>query len=210
MGSLPITGNGSRAENRGLEFSSRFLINQNWETSLTYAYTNAELTQDSEGLVGPTTALDGARLPGSPEHQASFNLTYSTNLASGFDLDINYGLVYVGDIYNIVGGDEDPLTVTDEDTGEVVPADRGGEAIDPYDLHHLSATLSNENWKLQAYVDNLFNEYYVNSTRVTRREAFLQTEQRGPGATVNGVTLRSYGEFVGAPRTIGLRLNYFF
>jgi iron complex outermembrane recepter protein len=203
-GSLPITGNGSEAESQGLEFQGRWLINEKWDAALTYAYTNAELTDTAPGLVGPFDALDGTRLPGSPEHQATFNITYNTTIWNSVDLAINYGVVYTGGIYNIPGGDKDPLV--DPDTG--APGDRGGEEIPSYDVHHLSATFSKDAWLVQAYVDNLTDEYYVLGTRTSRR--FLQNEQTGPGNSVNGFTLRSYGQYVGAPRNMGVRLSYQF
>ena len=203
-GSLPITGNGSEAESQGFEFQGRWLINENWDAALTYAYTSAELTDTAPGLVGPFDALDGTRLPGSPEHQATFNITYNTTIWDSVDLAINYGVVYTGDIYNIPGGDEDPLV--DPDTG--APGDRGGEEIPSYDVHHLSATFSKDAWLVQAYVDNLTDEYYVLGTRTSRR--FLQDEQTGPGNSYNGFTLRSYGQYVGAPRNMGVRVSYQF
>jgi outer membrane receptor protein involved in Fe transport len=61
---------------------------------------------------------------------------------------------------------------------------------------------------VQAYVDNLTDEYYVLGTRGSRR--FLQDEQTGPGKSFNGFTLRSYGQYVGAPRNIGVRVSYQF
>ncbi|MEX0619049.1 MAG: TonB-dependent receptor [Pseudohongiellaceae bacterium] len=204
-GSLPITGNGSEAISQGLELQGRWLINSNWDASLTYAYTNAELTARAPGLVGPFDALDGARLPGHAEHQGSFNLTYDTQVWNGIDLAVNYGIVYSSDVYNIPGGDRDPLV--DADDGDA-PADRGGEAIPGYDLHHLSATFSWDQWMVQAFVDNLWDEYYITGSRTSRR--FLQNEQTGPGDTRGGFTLRSYGQYVGRPRTAGIRLNYSF
>ena len=105
--------------------------------------------------------------------------------------------------FNIPGGDDDPLY---DDFG--MPGDRGGEAIDSYDVHHLSATLSKGSWRVQAYIDNIWDEYYITGTRTTRR--FLQNERTGPGEQINGFTLRSYGEYVGLPRNIGLRVTYSF
>ena len=203
-GGLPIIGNGSEAESRGFEFQGRWLINEGWDALLTYAYNNAELTATAPGLVGPFDALDGARLPGSPEHQATFNITYNRTIWNSVDLMINYGVVYTGGVYNIPGGDRDPLV--DPDTGE--RGDRGGEEIPSYAVHHLSATFSRDAWLVQAYVDNLTDEYYVLGTRASRR--FLQDEQTGPGKSFNGFTLRSYGQYVGAPRNIGVRVSYQF
>ncbi|MBO6703603.1 MAG: TonB-dependent receptor [Pseudomonadales bacterium] len=202
-GSLPITGNGSEAESTGIEFQGRWLINDNWETSVTYAYTKAELTADAPGLVGPLDALDGTRLPGSPEHQGTFNVTYNTTVFDGVDLAINYGVVYTGDVFNIPGGDDNTLV-----DGNGDPQTRGGEAIPSYDVHHLSATFRKDQWMVQAYVDNLTDEYYITGTRTTRR--FLQDFDNGPGNTINNFTLRSYGQYVGAPRNYGVRVTYSF
>lgn len=202
FGSLPITGNGSAAESKGLEFQGNWLITPGLEASVSYAYTNAELVDDAPGLVEDFDARSGARLPGHAEHQGTFNLTWYTNL-SDMELAVNYGFVYSGDIYNVTGGDEDPLV--DEDGN---PADFGGEAIPSYDVHHLSATLSKDMWTLQAFVDNLFDEFYITGTRSTRR--LLADERTGPGRDIQGFTLRSYGNFVGAPRTFGLRATYSF
>lgn len=202
LGGLPITGNGSAAESKGIEFQGRWQASESLEASLTYAYTDAELTEFAPGLVGPLDALAGSRLPGHSEHQGSLNFTYTTS-ALGGDVDINYGLVYFSDVFNIVGGSEDTLVNADG-----TPGDRGGEAIPAYDVHHLSATYSRDNWSVQAYLDNLFDEYYITGTRTTRR--FLQDEQAGPGNLINGFNLRSYGQFVGSPRSVGIKLTYDF
>ena len=98
IGSLPIIGNGSKAESKGLEIFGRWVINENWELAWTYAYTNAELTEDAPGLVGPFNVRDGARLPGHAEHQGTVNVTYSTYIFEDWGLDINYGVVYSGDV----------------------------------------------------------------------------------------------------------------
>lgn len=202
FGDLPITGNGSSAESKGLEFQGTWAISSSLQAAVSYAYTDAELVEDAPGLVGDFTALKGARLPGHAKHQGTFNLTYFTDVGD-MDLAVNYGFVYSGEIYNITGGDDDPLV---DESG--APADFGGEAIPSYDVHHLSATLSKDTWTLQAFVDNLFDETYVTGTRATRR--FLRDEQTGPGNDIAGFTVRSYGQYVGAPRTIGVRATYSF
>ena len=160
------------------------------------------MVEDAPGLVDNFTALSGARLPGHAEHQGTFNIIYSTSLGE-MDLDINYGFVYSSDVFNITGDNDAPLVDDDGNSG-----DFGGEAIPSYDVHHFSATLSKDSWTLQAFVDNLFDEEYVTGTRTTRR--FLQDERTGPGNNIGGFTLRSYGNFVGAPRTVGLRATYGF
>jgi len=142
-------------------------------------------------------------LPGHAKHQGALNVIYSTIVFDNVNLDVNYGIVYSGNVFNIPGGGEDTLVDADGN-----PADRGGEAIDSYDVHHLAATFRRANWSVQAFVDNLWNEYYVTGTRTSRR--FLQNERTGPGNSINGFTLRSYGEYVGLPRNYGVRFTYSF
>lgn len=215
FGNLPITGNGSAAESKGLELQTNWQISESFNANFTYAYTNAKLTEDAPGLVADYDALKGARLPGHAEHQGTLTLTYSTVVFDDMDLDIRYGIIYSGDFYNIVGGDEDPLVDSscfEDDTpcSEPVPADYGGEAVPSWDLHSLSATFARDNWSVQGYVDNLWDEYYILGTRGTRRPSMLQDEQNGPGTVYGDFTLRSYGQYVGRPRTIGVKVSYDF
>lgn len=202
LGALGIVGNGSTAESKGLEFQGAWAITSNFDVNVTYAYTKAELTEDAPGLVGDFTALSGSRLPGHAEHQGTFNATYYMPIGD-MELALNYGFVYQGDVFNITGGDEDTLVDVDGN-----PADFGGESIPAYDVHHLSATLSQDMWTLQAFVDNVFDEYYVTGTR--RERQFLVDERTGPGLTTGLFTQRSYAQFMGAPRTIGIRATYSF
>lgn len=207
-GSLPITGNGSAAVSQGFELQGSWLITDNLDLALTYAYTDAELTEDAPGLVGPFDVYAGARLPGHAQHQGSLNLNYATTVMGGYDLDLNYGLVFASDVYNMVGGPEDPLYIVEED-GSITAGDRGGEAIPGYAVHHLSATLAMNNWTVQAFADNLWDKYYITGTRTSRRN--LEDENNGPGiGWGNGFTQRSYGQYVGTPRTIGARFTYSF
>lgn len=192
-GEASIISNGKDAQSRGLEFSGRWLITEHWEAALTYAYVNAELTSDSPGLVSNLTAPSGARLPGSAEHQSSFNLIYHTYLFEAVDFAVNYGFTYTGDVMNIIGGEEEPTL-----------ASRFGENIDSYTLHHLAATFSTYNWSVQLFADNLTDEYYVTSTRGTRRRLAANS------GTINGRARRDYGEYVGTPRTLGIKMSYSF
>ncbi|GAB2510344.1 TonB-dependent receptor [Microbulbifer agarilyticus] len=209
ISALPITGNGSAAESNGVELQGTWLISDNLDLAFTYAHTKAELTEDAPGLVGDYSVSAGARLPGHAEHQGSLNLNYTTTVLGNYDLDLNYGLIFASDVYNMVGGPEDPLYMIDEDSGEIMAGDRGGEAIPGYAVHHMSATLRMDSWTVQAFADNLWNKYYVTGTRSNRSN--LEDENNGPGVTwANGFTQRSYGQYVGTPRTIGARFIYSF
>ena len=209
-GSLNITVNGSTAVSRGLEFQGRWLLSDNADLTWSYAYTDAYLNEDSPGLVGDDdfgnfTVEKGARLPGHATHQGNVNLSYDTSVMGGYDLRLNYGILFASNIFNLAGGDEDPLF---EPAANNAPGDFGGEAVPGYSVHHLSASIGRDDWTIQAYIDNVWDKYYITGTRSTRR--LLQDEDNGPGRDINGFTLRSYGQFIGAPRNIGVRFTYDF
>lgn len=203
IGQVPITGNGSTAESKGLELNGRWLISDNLQAEFAFNHINAELTERAVGLVPGNDVLVGARLPGHAENKFTLNLTYSTQMWGG-DVDYSYGMTYMGDVYNGLGGPDDPLVNTN--TGE--PGDFGYEAIPSYDLHRVSATYRKDNWRAQLYVNNVFDQYYVTGTRDSRR--FLQNELTGSGVLINGVPRRSYSQYIGLPRVIGINFSYDF
>jgi outer membrane receptor protein involved in Fe transport len=181
-GGLPITINGGEARSQGLELSMRALLGDGWSMQGTYAYTNAELTQDAPGLVDGDDAFAGDRLPGSPETSFSFGATYNTEVLDGMPLLLNYGVTYTGDVINRVGL---------KDFGETLPS---------YTLHNFSATLSGDVWDITLYAKNLFDKYAVTSTRSDTSRI----------RQVNGFDLRSYGKFINQPRSIGIEFTYNF
>jgi iron complex outermembrane recepter protein len=203
-GSINITSNGGGAESKGLEVSTRYRVTRNWELSATYAYNHAELSDPTDALLGsretgPLLTPAGTRLPGSPQHQGSFGFAYSTMLGNRLSLDIRYGLVYMGDILNSLGAEEVP---------SVLPYH--GEKLPSYTLHSISAKLSRDQWSATFYVDNLTDEYAISATRESRRllEQYRHFSQ-APNNT-SGFLLRSYGQYVGRPRTAGVSFTYLF
>jgi outer membrane receptor protein involved in Fe transport len=207
-GQQPITVNAATAESKGIEISTRAMLSDSLTAYATYAYTQAELTADAPHLLGVTkseedyrknnpgalhkdyheTILDtyaGDRLPGSPENQFSFGLTYSTEVFDDKLLDVNYGLTYQSDIYTRVGL-------------------RGfGEKLPGYALSNLSARISGDEWSVTLYVDNMFDKYAYTSAR---RNVGIITDGVTNGADIQ----RNYGHFLLTPRKIGLRFDYMF
>lgn len=181
-GGLPITVNGGEAVSKGVELSWRGLLGNGWSTQGSYAYTNAELATDEPAFVDGDDAFSGDRLPGSPEHSFSFGLTYDTEVFGGMPLLINYGMTYTGDVYTRVGL---------RDFGEELPS---------YTLHNLSMTLSGDVWDVTLYSKNLFDKYAVTSTRAGREDI----------RQVAGFDVRSYGQFINQPRTVGVEFTYNF
>jgi len=199
-GQQPITVNARGAQATGIEISSRLIISDQFKMYATYAYTKAKLTANADKLFltvkkdvnAPQSfydGIDGDRLPGSPEQQFSLGATYNAEL---FDLplDINYGLTYQSDVYSKVG----------------LRAD--GEVMSGYALSNMQAKLSDENWSVTLYVDNMFDKYAYSSVRRDKGDIGLA---QYADMNQNGAALsRNYGHFLIQPRKVGIRFEYLF
>ena len=192
-GQQSITSNASSAESKGIEVSTRAMLSESLTAYATYAYTQAELTDDAPYLFGVPDDLDdtsfnaysGDRLPGSPEQQVSFGLNYSTEILDNKLLDVNYGLTYQSDIYSKVGL---------RDYGEKIPG---------YALSNISTRISGDEWSVTLYVDNMFDKYAYASVR--ENSGYITA------GVINGSDIqRKYGHYLITPRKIGLRFDYMF
>tara|TARA_R110001583_G_scaffold81041_3_gene216742 strand:+ start:181 stop:2637 length:2457 start_codon:yes stop_codon:yes gene_type:complete len=200
-GQTSIVSNAGTAESSGIEISSRAMLSDSITAYATYAYTKAELTADAPYLFGVFgdkgsdlqnfyDGKDGDRLPGSPEHQASLGLTYTTDIFDDKLLDINYGLTYQSDIYSKLGLRAD---------GEVIPG---------YALSNISARISGDEWSVTLYADNMFNKYAYTSVRRDKGDIGLA---QFPEMNTNAAEIqRNYGYYLLTPRRIGLRFDYMF
>ncbi|AWL13232.1 hypothetical protein HMF8227_02783 [Saliniradius amylolyticus] len=200
-GQQPITANAGGANSKGVEISTRAVLSDSLTAYATYAYTKAELTEDAPFLfdiVGdPGSAIqdfydgkDGDRLPGSPETQFSFGATYTTEVFDDLLLDVNYGLTYQSDVITKVGQRAD------------------GERLPGYALSNLSAKISDVDWAVTFYIDNMFDKYAFSATRRDRGDIGLA---RFPEMNTNGTSLqRNYGHYLITPRTMGVRFKYNF
>lgn len=204
-GQQPITANAGGANSKGLEISTRAIISDDLTAYATYSYTKAQLTADAPFLfdifvdddgtpIEPIQSYyegkDGDRLPGSPEHQFSFGVKYSTEVWDGKLLDLIYGLTAQSDVITKVGMRAD------------------GEALPGYTLSNIGATLSEDNWAVTFYVDNLFDEYSFVSTRRDTSDVGLALfpEQNSNAYNIS----RNYGHYLLTPRTVGLKFTYNF
>lgn len=200
-GQQPITTNGQGANAKGFELSVRAMLTDDLTAFGSFSHTKAELTADAPNLFGAFfdqgTALqdwkdgkDGDRLPGSPENQMSLGLKYTMDLMDDYLLDVNYGFTYQDEIITTVGMRND------------------GEEIDGYSLSNLSAVISNETWSVTFYINNLFDEYAVTSTRRSKADIglsrFSEFNQNRPDIS------RNYGYYLATPRTIGVKFEYNF
>ena len=177
-----ITINGGEAISSGVELSLSAALSENLVVSTSYAYNEAELDADAPNLVDGEDAFDGDRLSGSPENQFSFFANYGMPLENGLNLDFNYSLTYQSDILTRIG------------------QRAGGEELDGFTVQNLSVALSNEEWTLTAYVDNLTNEYGETAARDTPQ----QTRQ----VSANNFTVRRNFKNVISPRKFGLSFTY--
>ncbi|MBU2972131.1 TonB-dependent receptor [Pseudoalteromonas sp. C2R02] len=186
VGQLPYTSNAGSANAKGVEISSRAIVNDNITAYATYAYTQAELTSDAPYLFnkdGSDGAVEGDRLPGSAENQFSLGLNYQTEVMNDKMLDVNYGITAQSDVISKVGL---------HDNAETLPG---------FALSNLSAKVSADAWAVTFYVSNLFDKYTYTSVRRDRADI----------TSANGANIqRNYGHFVNRPRTLGLKFNYQF
>ncbi len=192
-----ITTNAGSARSQGIELSTRAILGDNWTLYATYAYAQAELTEDAPMLFDvyePDQAYydgaDGDRLPGSPEHQASLGVSYENEVFGDKLLNINYGLTAQSDVYTKVGLKAD---------GEVLPG---------YALSNLSAKISGDMWSATLYVDNLFDKYAFTSTRRDKSWAGMARYEDQNHALPE--LQRVYGHYITTPRTIGMKFTYNF
>ena len=211
-GQQPITVNAAGAESSGFELSSRAKLTDELTAYFTYSYADAKLSADAPFLFNTfdQDALDAAealgedpvalqehydgkkgdRLPGAPKTQASLGLNYGTEILEGKYLDIAYGVTYQSDILTRVG------------------SRANGEALPGYSLSNISAKISDEDWSVTFYVNNMFDKYTINSTR---SHAGNKGEPVFASQDPNGSELlRSYSHFLVEPRKIGVKFSYLF
>jgi outer membrane receptor protein involved in Fe transport len=183
-GAVGITTNAKGANAKGVEISSRALVADNLTVYTAYSYAATEMTDDAYGIFGSTgdTVYEGDRLPGAPEHQLSLGVNYITEMW-GRMVDLNYGLTAQSDVYSTLGL---------RNYGEVLPG---------YALSNISAKMSDDDWDVTFYVNNLFNKYAFTSTN--RNWGDIEYGNRGD-------LQRSYAHYILTPRIVGIKFSYRF
>ena len=181
-GSIPITSNGGSARSMGIEMSGQWYITQDLSVMGSYAYTDAELTDDAPGLVNGADAFDGDRLPGTPEHQGFLAVNYAMSLSGGSKIDFDWSMTASSDVITKVGERD------------------FGESLDGFALHNVSATWFRDSWTVALYADNVFDEYA--ETGVRADTSFIRP--------VADFDLRRYYHNVVRPRQVGMRFTYNF
>jgi outer membrane receptor protein involved in Fe transport len=138
-----VNGNGGTAESKGLELTASVTPTPGLTFSLNGAYTDAQLTQDTDPVVG---GMDGDPLPYVPEWSFGLNGGYEWTVLGDSTAHIGGGVSYTGD-----------RTAAFSDRG----ADGGLRAAESYTTLDLRGGLYAGRWSLEVYGRNLTNEMGV-------------------------------------------------
>jgi len=134
-----VNANGGTAESQGIEFAATVVPSARLTLSFNGAYTDAQLTQDTDPVVG---GLDGDPLPYVPEWSLGLNADYQWSIGSS--------AAYVGGIVGYTG----ERTVDFDQRA----ADGSIQELDDYVTVDLRAGLYRGQWSLELYGKNLTNE----------------------------------------------------
>ena len=177
--------NGDSAESQGVELEIDGILGDGVHYSVGYAYVSAELSDDVISPTGGRLALDGAQLPGTPEHTLNASVDYTSALF-GMPWTNRIGAYYQSSTKNAVNAD-------------LATPGRFNVELGSFSLWDFSSTLDGENWVMTLWAKNLLNE-----EGVTGR--FTETYM-GSNAAQNYFGNGSK-DFISMPRTVGLALKY--
>ena len=125
---------------RGVDFNVTGEILPGWNVIASYAYVDAEITEDN-------TDIEGNRLRGVPEHSASLWTTYEIQSGDLQGLGFGLGLNFVG-----------------ERQGDLA----NSFEADSYFLTNAAVFYRRDNWRAQVNIDNLFDIDYIESVGNSR------------------------------------------
>lgn len=172
--------NGSSARTMGLEASLNGYIGDSWKYNLGYAYVDAELSEDffaPDNAVTPV-AVDGARLPGAPEHMLNWALNYSAPINSDWDFFARVDGSYQSETRNGVG---------------VSPT--FNVPIEGFSLWNATTSFTRGNFTGSIWVKNIFDEDGVTGVFT---EAYMGT------SPAEGYFGNGNKELISLPRTLGV------
>ena len=110
--------------------------------NLGIGFTDSEIVEyeDIPGVLVPASDIVGKKVPGAPVVSVSLALQHTASLSSDMDLVTRFDFEHRGKTY---------WTLDNLNTQSA------------YNLVNLSAALEKERWAVRAYVDNLFDEEYI-------------------------------------------------
>lgn len=173
---LPVaaTANAGSSHVNGFEFELSAAVSESLTFNSAVGYANTEF-DDYTDSSGKQRAGESFRF--TPELTGSASLDYHYSLQDGMDLSLSLSYRYVDDVIQGFGGLDTEFSVDD------------------YQLIDISASLIDEQWQLQLYVNNVADEYV--ETRVW--DAFFFSVDKSD----------SFSSVL-PPRKIGLRFSYYF
>ncbi|MET0588120.1 MAG: TonB-dependent receptor [Novosphingobium sp.] len=186
-GAVGVTVNGNDAVSKGFEVSGLLKITPELSLQGMYTYTDAHLTGDAPSVVVSQgvayDAFAGDRLPGSPKHAASAQLTYTYPLEDGAEIEANWATAYVGNVYSRIGL---------RGNGEVIP---------DYVTHRAAITYRSERFDVGIFADNIFDKYAVTA---------ISNDISSFNQVRTDVVERYYARSVLTPRRVGVdfRMRY--
>jgi outer membrane receptor protein involved in Fe transport len=208
---LVFTDNVGDAEIKGLDADITWLASDNLVIDAAFSLLDTELTSINPELEGIALPV-GAELPYSASFAGNIRAQYFYELPNGLSGYINGSISYTGD--RLAGMNMDAYVVEDATnliygTGSGLPiqqeaavyegvtyADADGNTFqggryvqESYTITNVSFGVTNDEWKAEFYIDNLFDENAV---------LYIDTQQFTPKVVSN------------RPRTLGVRLSYDF
>lgn len=182
--------NGDEARTQGIELQLSGSISERLGYAFGYAYVDAALSNDlvapidiGTGLPTPV-ALEGAPLPGVPEHAVNLAVDYFAPITAHIDLALRLDGFYQSKTQNVL--DQGVLQAIE---------------FDGFSIWDASAALLYKEWTAAVFVKNIFNE--AGTTGAFTPEAFGPQ----PAAEFFGSNSRT---FITLPLTLGVSLNYEF
>lgn len=208
---LVFTDNVGDAEITGLDADLTWLATDDLVINAAFSVLDTELVRINEELQGISAGV-GSELPYSASFSGNVNARYFFSLDGGKRGYVNGSVSYTGDrvagmamdayvvedATQLIYGTGSGLEIQDEAAvyEGVTYNDRNGEVFrggryvqDAYVLANLAVGVTNDEWKAELYVDNVFDERAVLN---------IDTQQFTPKVVTN------------RPRTVGVRLSYDF
>nr|WP_136250555.1 TonB-dependent receptor [Ningiella ruwaisensis] len=208
---LVFTDNVGNAEITGLDADITWLATDNLIVDGAFSILDTELTDVNPELEGIALPV-GAELPYSASFSGNLRAKYFYELENGLTGYVNGSISYTGD--RLAGMNMDAFVVEDATqliygTGSGLPIEqeaavfegvtyadadgntfRGGRYVqESYYIANVAFGITNDEWKAELYVDNVFDENAV---------LYIDTQQFTPKVVTN------------RPRTVGVRLSYDF
>ncbi len=182
--------NGGTAKTSGLEVEVHgyFGEENQWKYDIGYAYVDAKLTENVYAPSDPDqafpVALDGTKLPGTPENTLNFALSHGQTLGNDWYWFNRFSLYYQSSTENAIS-----------------TSPRFAQTLDGFTLLDFMSSISYNDWTGTLWIKNIANE--EGSTGIFK-EGYMGTS---PAQNYFG---NGSKQFISLPRTVGFTLSYEF